>query len=151
MKEVNTPMALVYATLGDLAAKKPEDVTLSSSNTELTRQLESASREIRRATKTAIYDTDTDGYPTDTDVREAFRLATCAQVYWWAETGDEQCVAGQFTNVSIGSVSLSRGSVNSSSSSSSRERLAPAADTILRDAGVLAGAIVASYPWEGWR
>ncbi|WP_208630409.1 hypothetical protein [Amycolatopsis kentuckyensis] len=142
-------MALVYATLGDLAGSKPEDVTLSSSDTELTRQLASASREIRRATKTAIYDTDTDGYPTDTDVREAFRLATCAQVYWWAETGDEQGVAGQFTNVSIGPVSMSRGGGSAGSGAAGQGRLAPAADTILRDAGVLAGAIVASYPWEG--
>lgn len=144
-------MALVvYATLGDLAGNKPEDVTLSSSDTELTRQLASASREIRRATKTAIYDVDTDGYPTDTDKREAFRLATCAQVYWWSETGDEQGVAGVFTNLSIGSVSMSRGGRNGSAASG-ESRLAPAADTILRDAGVLAGAIVASYPWEGWR
>jgi len=144
-------MALVYATLGDLAAAKPEDVTLSSSDTELARQLASASREIRRATKTAIYDVDTDGYPTNVDVREAFRLATCAQVYWWSETGDEQGVAGQFTSVSIGSVSMSRGGGSSGGTSSGQQgRLAPAADTILRDAGVLAGAIVAAYPWEGW-
>jgi hypothetical protein len=144
-------MALVYANLGDLAGNKPEDVTLSSSDTELTRQLASASREIRRATKTAIYDVDTDGYPTDTDLREAFRLATCAQVYWWSETGDEQGVAGQFTSVSIGSVSMSRGGGSAGGASGQGQRLAPAADTILRDAGVLAGAIVASYPWEGWR
>lgn len=142
-------MPLVYATLGDLAGNKPEDVTLSSSNTELTRLLGSASREIRRATKTAIYDVDTDGYPTKVDIREAFQLATCAQVYWWSETGDEQGVAGQFTSVGIGSVSMSRGG-GSAGGSSGQERLAPAADTILRDAGVLAGAIVGSYPWEGW-
>lgn len=143
-------MALVYATLGDLAGGKPEDVTLSSSDTELARQLAAASRDIRRATKTAIYDVDTDGYPTNVDVRAAFRLATCAQVYWWSETGDEQGVAGQFTNVSIGSVSMSRGGGSAGGTPSGQGRLAPAADTILRDAGVLAGAIVGSYPWEGW-
>jgi len=143
-------MALVYATLGDLAGNKPEDVTLSDSNAELTRLLASASREIRRATKTAIYDVDTDGYPSNTDVREAFRLATCAQVYWWAETGDEQGVEGQYTSVSIGSVSLSRGGGAGGGASAGQQRLAPAADTILRDAGVLAGAVVGSYPWEGW-
>lgn len=143
-------MPLVYATLGDLAAKKPEDVTLSSSNTELTRLLESASREIRRATKTAIYDTDVDGYPTDTKIRETFRLATCAQVYWWSETGDEQGVQGQFTSVSVGSVSMSRGGGNSGSGGGGQDRLAPAAATILSD-GITPGSIVAAYPWEGWR
>lgn len=143
-------MNLVYATLGDLAGNKPEDVTLSSSDTELTRLLDSASREIRRATKTAIYDVDVDSYPTNVDIREAFRLATCAQVYWWSETGDEQGVQGQYTSVSIGSVSLSRGGGSAGSTSGQQGRLAPAADTILRDAGVLAGAIVGSYPWEGW-
>ncbi|MEV4053035.1 hypothetical protein AB0J55_17770 [Amycolatopsis sp. NPDC049688] len=141
-------MALVYATLGDLAEHKPEDVTLSSSNTELARQLESASREIRRATKTAIYDVDSDGYPTDTKIRETFRLATCAQVYWWAETGDEQGVAGQFNNVSIGSVSMSRGG-GAAAAGGNDGRLAPTAATILAD-GVTPGAIVGSYTWEGW-
>lgn len=141
-------MALVYATLGDLAAKKPEDVTLSSSNAELTRLLESASREIRRATKTAIYATDDDGYPTDTKIRETFRLATCAQVYWWAETGDEQGVDGQFSSASIGSVSLSRGS-GGGAAGGNGGRLAPAAATILAD-GVTPGSIVGAYSWEGW-
>lgn len=141
-------MPLVYATLGDLAGNKPEDVTLSSSDTELTRQLDSASREIRRATKTAIYTTDVDGYPTDTKIRETFRLATCAQVYWWAETGDEQGVQAQFTSLSIGSVSMSRGG-GSAGGSGSQERLAPTAATILAD-GITPGAIVAAYPWEGW-
>lgn len=142
-------MALVYATLGELAENKPEDVTLSSSDRELARKLESASREIRRATKTAIYDVDSEGYPTDTKIRETFRLATCAQVYWWAETGDEQGVDGQFSSASIGSVSLSRGS-GSAGGSGGHSRLAPAAATILAD-GITPGSVVGWYPWEGWR
>lgn len=140
-------MALVYATLADLAGSKPEDVTLSSSDTELTRQLAAASRVIGRATKTAIYDTDTDGYPTDTEVREAFRQATCAQVYWWAETGDEQGIQAQYNSVSIGSVSISRGS--SGGAPPSGQQLAPAAHTALLDGRVLVGSVVQSYTWEG--
>ena len=102
-------MALVYATQADLTAYAPAGVTVPG-EPETTRLLTAASKEIRRATTTAIYDVDDDGYPTDTTVREAFRDATCAQAIWrpgnplpGAET------SGEYSSVSIGSVTLSRG------------------------------------------
>jgi hypothetical protein len=138
-------MALVYATLADMAGYAPAGTKLPDA-TEAVRVLTSASKFIRRATKTAIYATDVDGYPTDVKIRQAFRDATCAQALWWkANPGEETGQAGQYANVSIGSLSLSRGS---SSGGSSAPKLASQAETELRDAGVLAGAIVAAYPWE---
>ncbi|MFB9687702.1 hypothetical protein [Amycolatopsis plumensis] len=148
-------MPLVYATRTQLVDYAPANLkTRVPDEPEATRLLTSASKDIRRATKTAIYATDVDGYPTDTAVRTAFQNATCAQALWWvANPGEEDGTAGQFTNVSIGSLSLSRGSGNGSNrggSGGGGPRLATKAETELRDAGVLAGSIVASYLWEGW-
>jgi hypothetical protein len=145
-------MALVYATLADMAGYAPAGTKLPDA-TEAVRVLTSASKFIRRATKTAIYDVDVDGYPTDAKIRQAFRDATCAQALWWkANPGEETGQAGMFSNISIGSLSLSRTNRGSSGGSSNPgPQLASQAETELRDAGVLAGSIVASYPWEGWR
>lgn len=142
-------MVLVYATRTELVDYAPAAVKARvPDDPEATRLLTSASKAIRRATKTAIYSVDVDGYPTDTKIREAFRDATCAQALWWnGNPGEEDGSAGQYANVSIGSLSLSRGA-GGSSSGGGAGRLASQAETELRDAGVLAGSIVASYPWE---
>ncbi|RSD22005.1 hypothetical protein [Amycolatopsis eburnea] len=143
-------MVLVYATRDELVAYAPANLKARvPDEPEATRLLTSASQVIRRATKTAIYDTDAQNYPSDVDIRQAFRDATCAQALWWTETGDETGVAGQFQSMSIGSVSLSRGSA-SGAAAAGGQQLAPKAETELRDAGVLAGSIVQTYPWEGW-
>lgn len=144
-------MPLVYATRTQLVDYAPANLkTRVPDEPEATRMLTSASKDIRRATKTAIYETDTDGYPTDTAIRQAFQDATCAQALWWiANPGEEDGTAGQYANVSIGSLSLSRGA-GSSSASGGGSRLASKAETELRDAGVLAGSIVQTYTWEGW-
>jgi hypothetical protein len=54
-----------------------------------------------------VYDVDAAGMPTNPVVADAFAAATCAQVWAWDESGDEQGSAGKFGSVSIGSVSLS--------------------------------------------
>lgn len=146
-------MALVYATRDELVDYAPANLkTRVPEEPEATRLLTSASKRIRRATKTAIYDVDTDDYPTNAKVRQAFQDATCAQALWWvANPGEEDGTAGQYANVSIGSLSLSRGAGGSGGGSGGGgARLASQAETELRDAGVLAGSIVSSYSWEGW-
>lgn len=135
--------ARVYATLAQLINYAAESTTLPT-EPEATRILTSASKTIERATKSAIYATDGNGYPTDAAVRQAFADATCAQVEWWLETGDETGSAGQYQNVSIGSVSLARGS-----GAVPGQQLAPKAATELDGAGVLPGSVVQIQTWEG--
>jgi hypothetical protein len=97
-----------------------------------------ASRDIERATRTAVYDTDTSGFPTDAAVLAAFRDATCAQVEWWAETGDSLGVNGQWGDVKIGSVTLGGGA----STSGTGGQLTANASTILELAGLLPGHVL---------
>ncbi|MHC5259906.1 hypothetical protein ACYSUO_18670 [Streptomyces sp. UC4497] len=79
------------------------------------------------------YEADGDGYPANTVVREAFADAVCAQVQWWAETGDELGTAGQWGSVKIGSVSLSGpGSSSGAGGSSTGRTVAEAALEALR-------------------
>ena len=57
-------------------------------------------------TVTAPFLVDEDGVPTDSAVAEALRDAACAQVRFWAETGEEHDIDGLAgTAVSIGGVS----------------------------------------------
>lgn len=144
-------MALVYATRDDLVAYTPAG-TVVPDEPEATRLLTSASKRVRRGTKTAIYDTDTDGYPAKADIRQAFRDATCAQAEWWlGNPGEESGAARQYGSVSIGSLTLNRGGGAAGSSGQSEAPvLCDKAETELRDAGVLAGSISQVYPWEGW-
>lgn len=138
-------MARVYATLADLTSYAPAGVTVPA-DPEGTRLLTSASQLVERATMTSVYDTDsTTGYPTNADVIEAFQRATCAQAVWWLETGDELGIAGQYDTVSIGSVSLSRGTRTPPPG----QRLAPQAETELRNGLLLVGSVVGIYTWEG--
>lgn len=140
-------MALVYATLGDLTGYTAGSTYVVPGEPEATRVLTAASKAIRRATKSAVYDTDTNGYPSDAAVRQAFRDATCAQVVWWKETGDELGTGGAYDSVSIGSVSLSRG--RGSGQTEQNPRLAPQAATELGNAGLLPGSVVQIQTWEG--
>lgn len=145
-------MVLIYAVRTDLIAYVPASTTVPT-DPEATRLLTSASKLIRRATKTAIYDTDTSGYPTNVDIRQAFRDATCAQAEWWiANPGEELGTARQYSTVSIGSMTLVRGGKGHGGASSGSEgpKLAEKAETELRDAAVLAGSVSQLYPWEGW-
>ncbi|WP_066360267.1 hypothetical protein [Herbidospora mongoliensis] len=76
-----------------------------------------AARRLVRATryldanplKTAVYDVDDDGLPTAAKVITALMEATCAQVEWWIEHGDDGTGAGaDYTSVTAGSISYSR-------------------------------------------
>jgi hypothetical protein len=136
-------VVLVYATRDDLIAYVPADVQPRvPTDPEATRLLTSASKEVLRATKTAIYDTDADGYPADATIRQAFRDATCAQAEWWLTGGsDEQGAGNQYQTVSIGSMTFARGQANSAQSIPP-ERLAPKAATELDNAGISPGVVI---------
>lgn len=141
-------MARVFATLADLTGYTPADLQhLLPVEPEATRLLTSASKLISRATMTSVYDTvpDGSGMPSDPNILAAFRDATCAQALWWLETGDELGEAGQYASMSIGSVSLSRGTRTPPPG----QQLAPQAETELYDGQLLTGSIVGIYTWEG--
>lgn len=92
-----------YATAVQLA-----DWLGTSAPADADRQLRRASADIDAALLTAVYDTDDTGAPTDTAVAAAFADAACAQVEWWAATGDDGTgAAGRWESVSAGPVSLS--------------------------------------------
>lgn len=120
-----------YATVGELSGYTGEAPPSGAS-----RLLRVASRRVERATRTAIYSTDVDGYPTDPTLREAFREATCAQVAWWGETGDDtgSGAAMLLAGMQIGDVKLG-GMVGSTDA----HPVAPAAQEILDAAGLTTG------------
>ncbi|MFD2792580.1 hypothetical protein ACFS27_03365 [Promicromonospora vindobonensis] len=99
-------MALVYATEADLSAA-PWSITPLPAN--VGRLLAYASRLVRKATRSAVYDTDTTGAPTGTTVVAGFRDAVCAQVAAWSAAGITDPAAeaastsgGVVTNKSLG-------------------------------------------------
>ncbi len=98
------PVGRKYATSGDLA-----DYLQDAPPENADRLLIRATDIIDRIIITSRYRLDDDGNAADTGVIAALKKATCAQVAWWIETGDEWGLGGDFQSVSIGSVSLSRG------------------------------------------
>ncbi|MGW6455028.1 hypothetical protein ACWF94_03735 [Streptomyces sp. NPDC055078] len=79
------------------------------------------------------YDADpTTGLPTNAIVTAAFRDATCAQVQWWGETGDELGVAGRWDSVKIGTAALSRSGSSSGAGTGGGREVAEAALEALR-------------------
>jgi hypothetical protein len=121
----------VYATAADYAgysgAAPPSDID---------RRLRRASELLDACLSIAIYDVDdTTGLPTDPTVIDVFARATCAQVAYWLETGDEQGSAQQWESVGIGSVQLQR-SRRANLDSLPTSRLAPQAYAILQTAGL---------------
>lgn len=124
---------MAYASRSDLAAYTGADAPAQAE-----RLLERAS-ELIDSKVIAPYTVDDDDMPSDATQRQAFRDATCAQVEWWIETGDEKGVLAAYSSVSIGSLSLSRGSAGSSAMTG--EALAPRARVHLANADLLYGAI----------
>ena len=122
----------IYATTADLA-EAMQDAPPPGSRLLLAR----ASRIVDEMLIGAIYETDDDRMPVKPRFRDALRDATCEQVLWWREVGDETGTGagGQWDAVQIGSVRLSRG--GSAGSSSSGDRYAPGAVRALRQAGLL--------------
>lgn len=75
---------LLYADTDDLTAYPGVPSPLPDDAEQLLRV---ASRQVRHATRFALYDTDADGYPSNEDLRGVFREATVAQVAMWLHLG----------------------------------------------------------------
>lgn len=126
-------MAVVYATAADLAAYTEQEAPADADQL-----LARASRLITSLIGTAVYQVDTAGAPTEQGVIDALRDATCEQAAWFVETGDPSGAAGQYTSVSIGSVSLGGATTGTSAAA---DRVAPDVPIILAAAGLLAGPV----------
>jgi hypothetical protein len=145
---VTSAFVPVYATLADLTAYAPADLQSElPTGGEATRLLTSASMTIYKATMTAIYQTDTTGMPSTEPFITGFKRAVCAQAVWWLETGDELGIAGQYTNVNIGGVSLTRGG-RGDSTTVTGVQLAPQALIELQMCMARPNTVTQIYPWE---
>lgn len=108
----------------------------------LNKRLRSASVEVQKLVRLAVYDIDEDGYPSDEDVALAFAEATVAIVEYWEETGDHTGAAELEGAVKIGSVSL--GTTSSGASTDTPrdkliKRLGTKAVDILENARLFSG------------
>lgn len=135
----------IYATPGELAAwLDPEPSPANAAGL-----LRSASGLIRSETKTAIYTTDAEGYPTDTSTREAFRVATMAQVKFWSDSSINPALGAAgvqplAASKSIGGASIAYSvyAATAEARANSAGALGPDAFYILEDAGLLGGDVV---------
>jgi hypothetical protein len=127
-------MAVSYATPDDLYAWVPVDV-------------EDPARLLARATEVvdsavrAPFRVDSAGTPLDPETAEALTSATCAQVEFWLEVGEEHDVAGLAgRQVSVGQLSIS----------ALPPTVAPRAARILAGAGLLSFAadLLDADHWE---
>lgn len=142
------PFVPVYATRTQLVAYAPAEVASEiPDEPEATRLLTSASMAIYKATMTAIYATDSSGLPSQEPFITGFTRAVCAQAVWWLETGDELGIAGQYTNVAIGGVSLTRGG-RGDSTTVNGVQLAPQAAIELQMCQGRPNPVAQIYPWE---
>jgi len=134
-----------YATPAQWAASDYALATMPA-DPEAQRRLNRASRIIDEMIITAIYDVDDDGLPTDTKIADALRDATCAQAEYMASAGDPLGIGAtnQISSFSIGSVSVTRKAGQNGSDTPSR--YAPAAWTILQQAG-----LTGQGPITGWQ
>jgi hypothetical protein len=126
---------VAYATAEDLADYLGEQPPPDNAATLLDR----ASTYVDDILIGAYYQTDTNGNPVDEDVAEALRKATCAQVLYWAETGNTSGTEtgdGGWRDMTIGNVRLSRSS-GGSSQTGAAATFAPDALRHLRLAGLL--------------
>lgn len=110
----------------------------------LRKRLRSASIEVEKLTRRAVYATDDSGYPTDPDVDAAFVEATCAIVEHWQDTDDPRGVDATQGAVKILSVSL--GTTSSSdrdiaAQEKLRRRIGDKAIDILTLAGLITSAV----------
>lgn len=123
----------IYATTAQLAAwldsPPPEGAA---------RLLRRASRRVDELLRTACYTVDAQGMPTDPAVAAAMADATCAQVEWWGEIGDDQGsgAVSALAGAQIGSVRLPSGA-GAAGSGGGIPNIAPDAVSALRAAGLL--------------
>lgn len=133
---------LVYATTAEYDDYAEE--AFDGDEVKLGKRLRSASVEVEKLTRRAVYATDEDGYPTDADVADAMSDATCAIVEYWEETDDPTGADAAEGAVKIGTVSL--GTTSSSSDNSSpldklQRRIGTRAFDILTNAGLIPSAV----------
>ncbi len=126
-------MARVYATTSDY-----QTITGQAPDADTERLLADASEMLdSHILRVACYQVDDTGMPTDSVVIESFRRAACRQVAWWGQVGDSTGATGAgWGSVSIGSVSLGRGSGSTGApdgSDSPARQIAPQAMDALRD------------------
>lgn len=130
----------VYATAADLAASI---YAVTPPPADVDNRLARASGIVEHAVALARYDVDANGLPTDAAVAEAMRQATCAQVAYWAETGDVSGAAAGWSQVGIGSVHLARAGA---AGTGPGDRLAPDAYVELDSAGLISPNVT---QWRG--
>lgn len=136
---------LIYATSTDLQAW-----TGTTPPANAAQLLRTASILVRKATKTALYDTDSTGLPTDADVLAAFKDATCAHAAAMTTASIDPLAGGATTKAAtatgkrVGSAGISYAGTESAAKARARlaVELAPEAHDILAQAGVLPAA-----PW----
>lgn len=121
-----------YATTAQLAEHLDEAPPPGSM-----RALVRATRKVDELLRTAIYHVDDAGMPTDALVAEALAEATCAQVEWWDEIGDERGTGavGALAGAQIGTVKLPA----SSGSGGGLAEYAAGAVAALERAGLVGG------------
>ncbi len=136
---------LTYATAADFNEQATSDLTVE----QISRLLTTASRLVRLATKTAIYDVDSAGKPSDPDVLEAFRDATVIHAQALATAGITSPSAGATAGAGgvVASASILGASItyaagsNSSGATADREallaQLCPDALWCLESAGLV--------------
>jgi hypothetical protein len=133
----------VYATGADYGRLAEDD--FEGDEQKLGKRLRSASIEVEKLVRLAVYDTDDDGYPTDSDVSDAFTEATCAIVEHWEITDDPTGAEAAAGAVKIGSVSLGGQSYKSGTTSAGdklAERIGSRALDILRNARLWSSPVV---------
>lgn len=123
---------MAYATTSDLADLIGEAAVPANAGLLLTR----ASREIDQALLCAVYATDDNGNPTDADLIAAFRDATCEVVCYWLAQGLTDGYPTGYQQVSIGSLSLSRGQGSSGAAAGTQTSMGPQAWAILQRAQI---------------
>lgn len=124
----------VYATASDYQSLAEE--AFDGDDTKLGKRLRSASIEVEKLTRLALFTTDADGYPTDADVGDAMTEATCAIVEYWELSGDPTGVDANQGAVSILSVSLGTTSSRESNGDKTAGRIGQKALDILANAGL---------------
>ncbi|MGW2130454.1 hypothetical protein [Streptomyces coelicoflavus] len=128
-------MGRVYATPEQLTAWIGQPAPADAE-----RQLARASEDVDSALLTALYETDAAGMPTDPTVVQALADATCAQVEYWQESGDDGTGGmGRWGSVTLGPASLS--GPRDAGGDPHEVDLGPRAHRALARAGLLPGVI----------
>lgn len=125
-----TPYRPVYATAADY-----QQTTGQAPPADIIRRLADASEYLDELLANAWYEIDpATELPTDPRIAAAMARAVCWQVHWEEQTGDRDGLGLVYPSMSIGSVSISRGSGGGGTTGSAWDRAAPRLVTALRTA-----------------